>query len=488
VDAIFCLNHLINKARWQSQRLYVVFVDFKKAFDRVRRDVLLERCSQVGVHGPFLSAVTMLYDKVQQQVCVDGQLGPIFDTFVGTKQGSELSPLLFGMFMDLLHELILMRVDGAGPVVGALRVPNVDFVDDVTLIAAIGDWNQSQELLDCLELFCDLFGMEVNTALDTTCAVVFRKPRMGITRGVVLTYKGAQLPFQDTYKHLGLVLHCTRGMVVAADALAVSGDRAVKALQSACRQQHITQFDMKCRLFDALVEPVLSYASHVWGPELFAGDRLQNAPYGSEADKLHASYLRRMVGAGRSTCIDVLLRDFCRSPVMHHWVILAARWFSKLAQMDDDRLAHQAWLADIALLLQGCDRCWSFYLFSSLSLLGVVQRDAWDIRVNAQLTSASVRGICLPEEAVKIALTRQNKSRWNAVVADPRTGPVVGSRAVHARSMGAPCRCSWHWASQAPHTVPTIQTIAVPCQLPCWLAPLGGSFWAPQAPYSTQGR
>jgi hypothetical protein len=87
----------------------------------------------------------------------------------------------------------------------------------------------------------------------------------------------------------------------------------------------------------------------------------------------------------------------------------------------------------IDLLLQGCDRCWSFYLFSSLSLLGVVQRDAWDIRVNAQLTSASVRGICLPEEAVKIVLTRQIKSRWNAVVADPRTAPSLGvERCTHA--------------------------------------------------------
>jgi Reverse transcriptase (RNA-dependent DNA polymerase) len=177
LDAVFCLNRLINKARWQH--LYVVFiVDFKKTFDQVRRDVLVERCSQLGVHGPFLAAMTMLYDKVKKQVCVDGHLGPSFDTFVGTKQGSELSPLPFGIFMDLLHELIVMQVVSAGPVVGTVRVPNIDSVDDVTtVIAAINDWNQAQELLYCLELFCaDLFGMEVNTALNKTCAVVFRKP------------------------------------------------------------------------------------------------------------------------------------------------------------------------------------------------------------------------------------------------------------------------------------------------------------------------
>jgi hypothetical protein len=39
-DAIFTLNHLISVARHQRKRLYVVFVDFRKAFDMVRRDLL----------------------------------------------------------------------------------------------------------------------------------------------------------------------------------------------------------------------------------------------------------------------------------------------------------------------------------------------------------------------------------------------------------------------------------------------------------------
>ena len=52
----------------------------------------------------------MLYDKVIMRVKVNGRLGDPFDTFVGTEQGSELSPLLFGLFMDLLYELIKLKV------------------------------------------------------------------------------------------------------------------------------------------------------------------------------------------------------------------------------------------------------------------------------------------------------------------------------------------------------------------------------------------
>jgi hypothetical protein len=65
-----------------------------------------------------------------------------------------------------------------------------------------------------------------------------------------------------------LVLHATKKMRVAAAALAASGNRAMHAVLGRCRQQCITQFDFKCRIFDVLVEPTMSYGQ-VWGLEVF---------------------------------------------------------------------------------------------------------------------------------------------------------------------------------------------------------------------------
>ena len=294
--------------------------------------------------------------------------------------------------------------------------------------------------------FCDIFGMEVNTTVDKTSAVAFRSPRTGLPRGALLRYKGVDLPFQDTYKHLGVVLHATRGMVVAADALAKSGDRAMRALQSACRQQHITQFDMKCRLFDALVEPVLSYASHVWGPELFSSGTPLSKQHNNGAEKVHISYLRMLAGVGKRTCTDVIMRDFCRRPVMHHWVVLAARWFAKLASMPQDKLARHAWLADIDLMLAGCTKCWTHQLLRTLTSLQVLQRPAWDKRTDASLTSADIQRICVCETAVRESLVRLTQSRWDGGHDDPRSAPSVGIEKcthaawVHPVVAGSVCR------------------------------------------------
>ena len=248
--------------------MYAVFVDFKKAFDTVRRDLMIDRCKQLGVHGQFLTSLLLLYDKVKQRVVVNGVVGEPFATHVGTKQGSELSPLLFGLFIDMLHELIRLRVPGAGPVLGSIRVSDLIYADDVVLIA-MDDPAQAQRLLDCLDLFCAIFGMEVNTDPRKTCVVVFRDPRARAPVDM-LTFRGEVVPFRDNYDYLGLVVHATKGLLGAVAALAAAGNRAMQTLQSRCRQQRLTQFDLKCRLFDALVEPILSYGSHVWGPEIFA--------------------------------------------------------------------------------------------------------------------------------------------------------------------------------------------------------------------------
>jgi hypothetical protein len=111
--------------------------------------------------------------------------------------------------------------------------------------------------------------MEVNQHELKTCAVVFRGPNSRIPSGVVLKYRGVVVPFKDCYKCLGVVLHATKRMFVAVDALAASGNRAMHAILGRCRQQCITQFWFKCGIFDVLVEPIMSYGCQVWGPDVF---------------------------------------------------------------------------------------------------------------------------------------------------------------------------------------------------------------------------
>jgi hypothetical protein len=135
------------------------------------------------------------------------------------------------------------------------------------------------------------------------------------------------------------------------------------AVLGRCRQQSITQFDFQCWILNVLVEPATSYGCQVWGPNVFVSNGALNKVTSScsDAENVHISYLRSMAGVEKC-CIEVLMQDFKRRPIMHHWVLLAARWLMALNCMSVDRLAHCAWVADIDLMLDKCRECWTYKL------------------------------------------------------------------------------------------------------------------------------
>lgn len=434
IDALFTMQHLIDKSRASHSPLYVVFVDFKKAFDLVQRDLLIERCRELGVHGAFLQCLIQLYDRVLLRVSVDGDTGEAFATHMGTKQGSELSPLMFGLFIELLHELIKLQAPGAGPLLSTMRVPDILYADDCALIGQ--STSDCQQLLNILDAFCQLFGMQVNLAPHKTCAVVFRPATMEVPPDCHFTFQGQDVPMQDTYIYLGVLLHATQGLARAPPALAASGRRALQAMLGQLRRAFLSQFDIRCRMFDILVEPVMSYGCHVWGPAVFH-NRLASRDrpvFMSEAEKVHLHFLRMMTGTGKS-CVDVMLRDMHRAPVMHHWVVLAARLWTKLAAMplDQPSMAREAWLSDIALM-RGSEtggrmytKCWSYRLLHTLQQIGAISAADWN-------ASADLTALQFEEGHVKSCLAACMHARWASVLlGDPRLAPSAGlEKVVHA--------------------------------------------------------
>jgi hypothetical protein len=429
LDALFVLHHL--HSRVQSARsprgtprpmLWMVFVDFAKAFDLVRRDLLVERCRQLGVHGPFLDALTSLYERVCIRVCAGGRLGPALETHRGTRQGSELSPLLFGLFMDMLSELIKLQVPGAGPTVGCLRVPDLEYADDVTLMA----WSreEAQQLLDCLDLFCTLFDMTVN--LDKTHALVLRRPG-GMPAGG-LSYRGQPVPVAESAHYLGLTFGSTRGFTLAGDELARKGQKSMFGLFPLLRLHHIAQNDLRLRLFDTLVEPVLSYGAQIWGPAVCRKQLCTKGKDMCAADNVQLTFLREMYGAHKSTSREVLLRDAHRDPMPFRWLSLAAGWWAKLAGMGPERLARQAWVADIALMLSGCKQCWTHQLLECLERVGYLPGNQWR-RGNGGVTVSTICSLVVTKKGVHDACLRFQRASWDELSmqgSDPRTGPSVG--------------------------------------------------------------
>jgi hypothetical protein len=95
---------LIEQNKEKKKPLYCCFVDFKKAFDIVRCEVLWQVLAGLEVEGHFLQCLQAMYAK--DTVRINHPSKGVTSNFrcqQSVKQGCRLSPLLFGLYLDALE-------------------------------------------------------------------------------------------------------------------------------------------------------------------------------------------------------------------------------------------------------------------------------------------------------------------------------------------------------------------------------------------------
>ena len=93
-DQIFIFNSLLNKyVKTGKRKLYVCFVDFRKAFDNIWHTGLLYKLiSNFDIGGKFYGIIKSMYRNAKTCVKLNEGISEIFDLKKGIKQGDTLSP------------------------------------------------------------------------------------------------------------------------------------------------------------------------------------------------------------------------------------------------------------------------------------------------------------------------------------------------------------------------------------------------------------
>ena len=102
-EQIFNLRILCERYLQHQQDLYHVFIDFKKAFDRVWHATLWATMRLYNINTDLINAIQNLYDKATSAVCFSGSTGGWFRTTVGVRQGCLISPTLFKIVLRENH-------------------------------------------------------------------------------------------------------------------------------------------------------------------------------------------------------------------------------------------------------------------------------------------------------------------------------------------------------------------------------------------------
>ena len=131
-DQMFTVRQLLEK-KWEfNETVYQLFVDFKKAYDSVKRTRLYKILVLLGIPKKLVKLVQVSLTENFGRVRVGGEVSEAFEIREGLKQGDALSPLLFNLVLEYVIRSVETRRYGMS-LNGVTQV--LAYADDLDLVA-----------------------------------------------------------------------------------------------------------------------------------------------------------------------------------------------------------------------------------------------------------------------------------------------------------------------------------------------------------------
>ena len=205
-DQAFMLHDLIHthsKSRKKDKKtMFIMGIDFSKAFDRCDFQILFKKLAQKGIRGKLLETLVDMYSDAKASIQINGSLGEPFPITAGVAQGCVLSPLFFIVYLDdLLKEF---QESGMGIEVCMNFLNSLAFADDLALVAL--DEPMAQKFLDILERWCERNNFTVNLGKEGTGYFPITNQDENEYN---LTFKGKPFKRLKLFKYLGFLISKT---------------------------------------------------------------------------------------------------------------------------------------------------------------------------------------------------------------------------------------------------------------------------------------
>ena len=141
---------LIEYARKTRKKLFILFIDFEKAYDKVDRAKLFELLKSAGCGKVMLEILKAIYRNTRflfKMVAILSNMG--------VKQGSSASSLLFTIYVDKMIRMVKAYEDDG--FLGALHI--LMLMDDTILFASTKE-NLVKKFQICQD-YCKDYGMSI---------------------------------------------------------------------------------------------------------------------------------------------------------------------------------------------------------------------------------------------------------------------------------------------------------------------------------------
>ena len=323
VDNAFVLYSIIDKYfNSRGKFVYVCFVDFKKAFDSVDRYILYEILQKNGLKGKLYKAITSLYSSIKGCVRAAGELSDVFNCPIGLRQGCNLSPILFAMFINELYEFMVQNnIRGIQLFPSIIEIFLLMFADDIALISDTVKGLQKQ--LNTLNTFCSRNKLTVN--IDKTKIVVFKKGG-NLARREKWHYGETELEVVNGYTYVGLYFTNRLSTINMAEAMSTKAKCVLAQILNTFSELHYVPYHTFFKVFDSKISSILLYGSEIWGLK-----------HMSCIEKIHIYACKRYLNAPANSCNDAIMGDLARFPMFINTSKRCIKYWLRILQLPAHR-------------------------------------------------------------------------------------------------------------------------------------------------------
>ena len=210
VDHIFVVYGLTETTKTQKKKLFCSFIDFSKAFNSVWRVGLWKNLLANNINGNIFRIIFNMYRGIKSCVSYNGEQSSFFSSFRGVRQGENLSPLLFALFLNYLETFLTDK---------SCNGVNIVFkYDDITLYLKLfvllyadgtvifgTDEKEFQKNLDMFFKYLELWHLNIN--YDKTKIIIFGT---GCDQTFYLNLGGHQIDICTDFRYFGVIFSKNR--------------------------------------------------------------------------------------------------------------------------------------------------------------------------------------------------------------------------------------------------------------------------------------
>ena len=185
VDNLFILQYCIHESFNKKNPLFLVSIDFAKAFDSIKRDKLIELLMKYKIHPHIIDVIVQIYSKDVTNIFFNSIQQTQIEVSSGIRQGCNGSTSLFLLITYFIIEKIYNKLEGINTDI--CKIVALFFADDgLLLMKSLRETKESIAVITEIAKEC---GLNINKEKSNIMIYNYKETTEEFIEGISVTKK-----------------------------------------------------------------------------------------------------------------------------------------------------------------------------------------------------------------------------------------------------------------------------------------------------------